>query len=107
VTKVREQKEEIKELKGKVDSLQKTHAESIPIYPGAPIKMDPANLSYIQSETREGSIVRNLMRYFFTERELAEHSRTGKQCAANLRKDDVLPALDPTKMDAIMGKHLF
>jgi len=93
VTKVREQKDEIKELKGKVDSLQKTHAESLPIYPGAPIKMDPANLSYIQSETREGSIVRN--------------SRTGKQCAANLQKDEVLPALDPTKMDAIMGKHLF
>jgi len=120
-------KSELAELKGKVRELQMMATDRVPLYEGAPLLINPTDLNYISSENREGAIVRNLMRVFFTEEEMKGHSRTGKKyvfvfvfvyfglmrlhiiilrCSANLRKNEIiLPQLDSVKMDTIMGKH--
>jgi hypothetical protein len=106
VQKNRALKKTITDMRRKIYSLQTNEAESVPIYPGAPLKMNPSTLAYIIADSRDGCVIRNFIRYYFTVDEMKVHSRTGKPCAANLHKDlEVLPPLDPLRMDTIFGKH--
>jgi hypothetical protein len=68
--------------------------------------MEPVVLTFITSEKRVGSILRNFLRYYYTESELKNSTVTGKDCKANKASEsEPLPRLEPVKFTAIMGKH--
>jgi hypothetical protein len=68
--------------------------------------MQPVVLTYITSEKRVGSILRNFLRFFYTEAELKGSSVSGKECHANKESDaEPLPRLEPVRYNAILGKH--
>jgi hypothetical protein len=105
---VKEKKQEIREQREKLDRLQVCAAEMVPIYHGSPLKMEPVVLTYITSEKRVGSILRNFLRYYYTDSELRTSTVSGKDCQANKNPARLpLAGLEPVKFQAIMGKHHF
>ena len=105
---VKEKKQEIREQRDKLLRLQVCETEMVPIYHGAPLKMEPIVLTYITAEKRVGSILRNLLRYFYTDTELRNSTVSGKDCQINKTNTGRTPLLDrlePVKFNAILGKH--
>jgi hypothetical protein len=66
---VKEKKREIREQRAKLDRLQVCSAELVPIYPGAPVKMEPVVLTFITLEKRVCSFLRNFLWYYYTDSE--------------------------------------
>jgi hypothetical protein len=106
---MRQMKAENKELKENVNRFTVNRTELVPIYSGAPLKMEPICLSFITGANRDGSIIRNMMRYYFTDLELRTSTVSGKLCHANQPKEgeplQKYNKLDAVKFNAIMGKH--
>jgi BEN domain len=109
--KIKALKKENADLKQAMKEIRDSNEEMRELYPGAPIKILPSLLASLTgASTKEGTQVRNLLGAFFTETELLNSTRTGKPSSANKKKDqdaDVLPALDKTKVNAIIGMPSF
>jgi hypothetical protein len=110
--KIKALKKENADLKQAMKEIRDSNEEMRELYPGAPIKILPSRLASLTGASmKEGTQIRNLLGAFFTETELLNSTRTGKPSSANKKKKDqdadVLPALDKTKVNAIIGMPSF
>ena len=86
----------------KVLTLTVNEEELVPLFPGCPLNIYPTKLAEMTASSVKESIqLRSLLKYFFTDEELATSSRTGRVCGAN--KAPKKPELDPTRQYAIYG----
>lgn len=98
----KEVKHRMETAEKKVLTLTVNEEELVPLFPGCPLNIHPTKLAEMTASSVKESIqLRSLLKYFFTDEELATCSRTGRVCGAN--KAPKKPELDPTRQYAIYG----